>query len=153
MEQRPFAEELAAFPIVVRWPVQWGDQDAFQHVNNTIYFRWFESVRIVYLERIGLETMLMEREHVGPILAAISCSFRSPVTYPDTVQLAARITRMGRSSVGMEHRVYSEQQRKIVTEGDSTIVVFVYAAQRPRPIPDDIRRAIEAIEGRELPAT
>ena len=42
MEQRPFAEELAAFPIVVRWPVQWGDQDAFQHVNNTIYFRWFD---------------------------------------------------------------------------------------------------------------
>ena len=49
---------LAGFPVVVSWPVQWGDQDAFGHVNNTIYFRWFESGRIAYLKRLGLDNAM-----------------------------------------------------------------------------------------------
>jgi acyl-CoA thioester hydrolase len=141
---------LADFPAVIRWPVQWGDQDAFQHVNNTVYFRWFESVRIIYLEDIGLQA-LMEREQIGPILAAMSCQYRSPVTYPDAVHIAARVTRLGRSSMTMEHRVYSEAQQSIVAEGDSTLVVFDYKVQKPQPIPPEIRRAIEQREGKEFP--
>ena len=49
---------LAGYPLVIDWPVQWGDQDAFGHVNNTIYFRWFETVRIEYFERIGFNALL-----------------------------------------------------------------------------------------------
>jgi acyl-CoA thioester hydrolase len=141
---------LADFPVAIRLPVQWGDQDAFQHVNNTVYFRWFESVRIVYLETVGLQA-LMENERVGPILAAISCQYRSPVTYPDAVHLGARVTRLGRSSITMDHRVYSETQQSIVAHGDSTLVVFDYNVQKSRPIPPEIRRAIEQCEGKEFP--
>jgi acyl-CoA thioester hydrolase len=141
---------MADFPVAIRLPVQWGDQDAFQHVNNTIYFRWFESVRIVYLEQVGLQAF-MEREQVGPILAAIRCQYRSPVTYPDAILVSARVTRLGRSSVDMEHRIYSETQQKIVAEGDSTLVVFDYKVQKSQPIPPAIRLAIEQYEGRPFP--
>lgn len=149
MIDESYAPELDGFPVVLRWPVQWGDQDSFQHVNNTIYFRWFESVRIVYLERIGF-SQLMERQGLGPILAAISCQFRAPVTYPDVVQIGARVTRLGRSSVAMEHRLYSERLAKVAAEGDSTLVAFDYRAQKSQPIPDDVRAAIEQLEGRSL---
>ncbi len=141
--------ELADYRVVVRWPVQWGDQDAFQHVNNTIYVRWFETGRIGYTDRVGLSE-LMERERIGPILAAITCQFRRPVTYPDTIQIGTRVTRIGRSSFTMEHKIYSEKEGAIVAEGDSTIVVFDYKAGKSHPIPEEIRRAIEGLEGKAL---
>jgi acyl-CoA thioester hydrolase len=142
-------EPLAGFPTVIVLPVQWGDQDAFQHVNNTVYLRWCESARIAYLDQIGLSE-LMEREQVGPILAAITCNYRRPVTHPDTIRCGARITRLGRSSLTMEHVIYSEAQEAAAADAQSTLVVFDYKGQASRPIPDDIRRAIEQIEGRSL---
>jgi acyl-CoA thioester hydrolase len=140
---------LAGFPIVVRWPVQWGDQDAFGHVNNTIYFRWFETCRIEYLERVGLRAMTATNQ-IGPILAAIRCQYRRPVVFPDTVHIAARVTRLGRSSFDMEHRLFSEAQGVLAAEGDSTIVVFDYAQQRSSPMDDGMRQAFEAMEGRKF---
>lgn len=139
-------DELADFPIVIQWPVQWGDQDAYQHVNNTIYFRWFESARIAYLEKIGLAEMI-EREGIGPILAAIECHFRIPLTYPDTVYIGAKVTRLGRSSMTMVHRCASKRLARVAADGDSTVVVFDYRANKSIPVPDPIRAAIEKLEG------
>ena len=45
---------LAGLSVVIALPVQWGDQDALGHVNNVVYFRWYESARIAYFERVGL---------------------------------------------------------------------------------------------------
>lgn len=134
----------------IAWPVQWGDQDAFGHVNNTVYFRWMETGRIVYMDEMGLSA-LMASERIGPILAAISCQYRQQLNYPDTVWIGTRVSRMGRSSIGIEHRIVSGSKASVVAEGDSTIVTFDYAAQKPCPIPADIRAAIERIEGREFP--
>jgi acyl-CoA thioester hydrolase len=140
---------LADFPASFSLPVQWGDQDAFGHVNNTVYFRWFESSRIVYLERIGLQEAF-DQQRLGPILAAIGCNFRRQLQYPDQVQIGSRVTRIGRTSFVMEHAVFSVQSQALVADGTSTIVVFDYVQQKPTPVPDVMRQAIEAIEGRSL---
>jgi acyl-CoA thioester hydrolase len=148
MAQNPSqAGELAAFPTVIHLPVQWGDMDSYQHVNNIIYFRWFESARIAYLEQIGLKAMY-HGAGIGPILAAIDCNYRRQLTYPDTVAVGARISRIGRTSFEMEHALVSTSQQALVADGKSTIVTFDYKAQRPIPVPDDIRAAIAKIEGR-----
>ncbi|HVX14773.1 MAG TPA: thioesterase family protein [Pirellulales bacterium] len=143
------ASVLAHFPIAVRLPVQWGDQDAFGHVNNTIYFRWCESARIDYLDQLGLRESL-RTDGIGPILAAVACNYRRPVTFPDQVQIGARITRLGRSSLSMEHLIYSEVQQQVVADANSTIVVFDYRRQASHPIPDDVRQQIERLEGKSL---
>src|SRR3954447_21061393 len=96
----------AGFPVVITLPVQWGDQDAFGHVNNTVYFRWYESGRIAYSQRIGL-IELFESARIGPILASISCDYRRAITFPDTVAVGSRVTRIGRTSLGMEHTLLS----------------------------------------------
>jgi acyl-CoA thioester hydrolase len=142
------AAELADFPVVIRWPVQWGDQDAFGHVNNTIYFRWFESVRLEYLSLVPLTRHEDSRLIVGPILAHIGCNFRRQTKFPDHVQIAARVTRLGNSSFTMVHSLYSEALGAIAADGDSTLVVFDYRQQRPCPIPAEVRAAIEKLEGR-----
>ena len=146
---QPAVAELADFPVHVEWPVQWGDQDAFGHVNNTIYFRWYETARIAYLERLGLGDK-NSATGLGPILAAIGCDFRRQVKYPDRVLIGSRIMRIGRTSLTMEHKVWSRAQQAVVADGHSTIVVYDYAAGRSCVVPADMRAAIEQIEGREL---
>ena len=116
---------LPGYPVVIKLPVQWGDQDAFGHVNNTVYFRWFESARLAYLEQAGL-SHVMEDDSLGPILASIKCDYRRQLTFPDTVEIGASITRIGRSSMVMRHVVISRQHQAIVAEGESTIVAFDY---------------------------
>jgi len=138
------------FFVWVSLPVQWGDQDAFGHVNNTVYLRWFESARIAYGRQVVLGDL--EGKAVGPILAAISCQYRRQLTFPDTVHVGARITRIGRSSLAMEHRLISESLQAIAAEGDSTLVSFDYAAQKSVPLPADVRARIEALERRTFPA-
>jgi acyl-CoA thioester hydrolase len=152
MAHPDLASALAAlhadFPIVIALSVQWGDMDAFAHVNNTIYLRWFESARIAYGARAGFSD-LMARENIGPILASISCDYRRPITFPDTVHVGSRVSRIGRTSLTMDHRLVSEDAGAIAAEGTSTLVLFDYTSQKPHPVPDAIRQTIAALEGRK----
>jgi acyl-CoA thioester hydrolase len=140
---------LQGYSVVIAVPVQWGDQDAFGHVNNVVYFRWFESARIAYFRRIGL---IAERdgEDLRPILASSSCDYRRLIVFPDTVRVGVRATRIGRSSIGLEHRIVSEEQNALAAEGTSTAVFYDYAIGRPHAVPEHVRKAIEALEGRPL---
>ncbi|MFO1023134.1 MAG: thioesterase family protein [Planctomycetales bacterium] len=136
---------------VMRWPVQWGDQDAYQHVNNTIFFRWFETGRMTYTMDIGLDRERLEADGLGIILAAIDCKFKFPIIHPDTVHIGSRVTRFGRTSMTLQHAIYSEKQSRLVAEGDSAVVVYNYKQQQSIPIPDFVREAIERLEGKTIP--
>ena len=140
--------ELADHPLRIAIPVQWGDQDAFGHVNNVVHFRWMESARIAYFAALVLGTAT-SNQGIGPILASIKCDFRRQLKYPDAIQVSASITRIGRTSLHMVHRIYSDQQQTLVSEGESVLVMFDYVAQKPTPVPDAIRAKIEVIEGRK----
>jgi acyl-CoA thioester hydrolase len=144
-----FESLLGSYPVVIALPVFWGDQDAFGHVNNNAYFRWFESARIDYSERIGLLD-LFRSQRIGPILASIACDYRRQIVFPDTVHVGVRVSRIGRTSLGLEHAIVSQSQMAVAAEGTSTIVVFDYRSNKPHAIPADLRQAIEALEGRSF---
>ena len=101
-------ELLAAYPVVLAIPVAWGDMDAFQHVNNVVYFRYFESARIAYLERLAVADFVAT-SGVGPILHSVNCRFRLPVTYPDTVHVGVRVTELASDRFVMDQCLVSEQ--------------------------------------------
>ncbi len=136
------AELLAGFPVVIPWPVAWGDMDAFQHVNNVTYFRWFESVRIAYFAAIGWSREI----GVGPILARTSCAFRAPLTYPDTIDIAARAVDVGEDRFTMIYRVVSRRLQGIAAEGEGRVVAYDYRVGAKAPLPTEIRAAIGALE-------
>jgi len=140
--------ELAIHPVTLPLPVQWGDQDAFGHVNNVVHFRWMESARFEYFGRAGLGHM-MSNQGQGPILASIKCDYRRQLSFPDTVIISSSITSIGRTSLKMAHLLYSTAQQAIAAQGESVIVLFDYTAQRPVPVPDAIRATIDALEGRK----
>lgn len=123
--------------------VAWGDMDAFRHVNNTVYLRWFESARIAYFENVGL----IEYDATGPILARASVDYRRAVAYPDTVTVAATVVRFGTTSFEMRYRATSRAQAgAVVAEGDSIIVLFDYASSTKVPLDERLRSAIERFE-------
>ena len=142
-------DPLDEFPVTIEVPVWWGDQDAFGHVNNTVYLRWFESARIAYSERSGLADLYRTRK-VGPILASISCQFRRQVRYPEVVRVGARVTRIGRTSLTMDHLAVSRSEGAIVAEGSSVLVVFDYGSNTSFPVPESLREAIGRLEGRSV---
>lgn len=145
--QQKFDAALAEFPVVVVQPVQWGEQDALGHVNHVTYFRWYESARIAYFIKIGLMEM-HSHERIGPILASVANDYRRQISYPDTVHIGVRIQRIGRSSLGLEHKIFSQKHHALAAEGSSTIVVFDYQSNRAHAVPARIRHAIESLEGR-----
>lgn len=140
------APALSRWPIAVEVPVAWGDMDAFGHVNNTVYLRWFETARIAYFERLGLNAA-MAQTGVGPILARVTCDFRLPVAFPDTVTTRVTVTRLGRSSFVMDHRVESAAfGGRVAAEGEGVIVLLDYRAGRKVALDDALRGAILALE-------
>jgi len=138
-------KELVDFPIIWSHPVQWGEQDAFGHVNGTVYFRWFENARIDYMNRIDSE-VTMHAGRIGPILATIKCDYKRQLKYPDTVHLGTRVSKIGRTSFQLTHAVFSEQHQAVAATGDSTIVILDYDSGIPQRVPDSIRTQIAAMQ-------
>ncbi|HEX6622399.1 MAG TPA: acyl-CoA thioesterase, partial [Pyrinomonadaceae bacterium] len=99
-------ELLEAYPVVIETPVAWGEMDSFQHVNNIVYFRYFESARMAYFERVGFWAY-MDETGVGPILASTRCKFILPLTYPDTVSIGARVSEIEDDRFTMSYAVVS----------------------------------------------
>ena len=140
---------LAEFPVVITLPVQWGDQDAFGHVNNVVYFRWYESARIAYFEQSGIAPLL-DRQQLGPILARIACDYHRQLNFPDTIQIGARVSRLGSKSMTIQHAIYSQAQQAIVAKSDSVVVIFHYGDNASHPIPADVREQLERFENKPL---
>jgi acyl-CoA thioester hydrolase len=145
------SELLAGYPVVVELPVVWGEMDSYRHVNNAVYFRYFETARLEYFRRLGWFEY-EEQTGVGPILQATSARFRRPLTYPDTIWVAARVPDVQEDRFTMEHRLVSRKLAAVAAEGTGTVVTYHYARGAKVAIPDELRRRIaelEAITGRE----
>src|SRR5437762_7288041 len=99
---------LAGFPVVVELPVVWGEMDAYRHVNNVVYFRYFENARLEYIRR--LDWAALEREAgIGPILAATQAKFRKALSYPDLIWIGAKVVQILDDRLVMQHRIVSQK--------------------------------------------
>ena len=138
---------LEGFSVVVERHVRWGDLDAFAHLNNTVYFRFFEGARIAYFDAMGMLEGAGKPEGVGPILAKTSCKFRAPIGFPDQVRTGARVTEVSGDRFVMQYAIVSEARDVVAAIGDGTIVAFDYDAQRSVSMPADWRDAIRRLDG------
>jgi len=138
---------LEGYSVVIEIPIAWGEMDSFQHVNNTAYFRYFESARIRYSEKLGLYKH-KDETGIGPILGSASCKYRLPLTYPDTVSVGAKITEITEDRFTMKYVVVSHKHQKIAAEGDGVVVMYDYREGKKTAIPEEIRKRILAMEKR-----
>lgn len=142
-------ELLTKYPVVIEIPVWWGDQDAFGHVNNTVFLRWMESSRIAYTSRLRFPELYQTQKR-GPILASVTCNFRQQLSFPDTVKVGASIDRIGRTSFSMNHVIVSRVTGEVAADGASTIVFYDYTARQSIPVTDEIRSLVASLEGRSV---
>lgn len=130
---------LKDYPSYVEIPVQWGDMDAMQHVNNIMYLRYMESSRIKFFTdvlKIGFSP-----DGVGAILAEVHCKYKFPLTYPDTVIAASRILpeSMDEYSVKIQHTIVSIKHQRVAAEGIARIVFYDYLEKKKAMIPEAVK--------------
>lgn len=138
-------ELLSAYPVIIELPVLWGDMDAYSHVNNTVYFRYFESARIAYFERIKLYE-LRDATGIGPILGSVQCRFRLPLTYPDTISVGARVIEVAADRFTVEHSIVSQHHQKIAAQGSGVVVAYDYRIQKKAVWPAEVNPRIQLLE-------
>ena len=140
-EDNKAPKALAHYPVIHHQPIHWGEMDAFNHLNNVVYYRYAESARIAYLQKLGMFDGSMVT-----MLAQSSCQYLSPVTYPDTLLLGVRCQRLGTTSIVMEYSYYSGMQQKIVATAEAVIVRLDSAGEQKLAWTEDERARLLRLE-------
>ena len=144
------------FPHRYEVEIRFGDTDAMGHANNSRFLTFCESARIDYWEAATGErfALVTHGAEESLILADIRVAFRSPVYFGEVLTVESRVGRIGRTSFTLEHRVtaagFVRGRARRVATGEDVLVLYDYATERPRMIPDDVVARLEAYEGRPL---
>jgi acyl-CoA thioester hydrolase len=138
-------QDLYDYPVVIEVTVAWGEMDAFQHVNNAQFFRYFESARVQYFDNLKILDY-MNNYARGPILALTNAKFLAPVKYPDTLSVGIRSVQLESGRITQEYAVWSHETSRLVAKGESLLVFFDYKAGRPCEIPPALAESILKLE-------
>lgn len=133
----------AGYPHSLVVPTRWMDNDLYGHVNNVVYYAYFDTVINRYLISAGgLDIMN------GPVIGVAAeshCRYRRAVAFPTDLDAGLRVGKMGRSSVRYEIGLFAQGEAEVAAEGWFVHVFVDRATRRPAPIPDRIRAALERI--------
>jgi acyl-CoA thioester hydrolase len=139
------AKLLEEYPFSFQLKVAWNEMDALGHVNNARYFSYFESARIAHFNELGVMEVL-DRDGVGPILAQTQCRFKAPLFFPDDIIIGVTISKLTEDSFLHRYTLASEQQQRVVAEGEGKIVYYDYNAKCRSRIPNRLLPALQAAE-------
>ena len=130
-------DQFKEYPVKTEQKVAWGDMDAFGHVNNVIYYRYMESARIDYFEKLNILNL-----DVGTVVASSQCKYIKPVFYPDFLTIFSRVEELRNSAMRMKYILYSHSQNQIVAEGEAVIVFVDKIEIKKALIPDGLKEKI-----------
>ena len=134
-----------AFKVQVNLPVQWGEMDAFGHVNNAVYFKYFETARLAYFNAVGVMKD-MQNKQIGPILAETSCQFKRALVFPDQIVVGANVVESHEHGFLMQYGIYSEQQQTVSSLGNGRIVMVDYQTGNKVKPSAELKQQIERLE-------
>jgi acyl-CoA thioester hydrolase len=126
-----------------RFTTRWADNDAYGHVNNTIFYQWFDSAVNGWLVEQGLLDI-----QVGDPIALVAetrCSFLAPLEFPQDVEVGLAVAKLGRSSVRYRIGVFADGAAQAAAQGEFVHVLVDRATRRPVDMPEAWRSALEAI--------
>lgn len=132
-----------------------GDLDAMGHVNNVVYLRWLETARIGYWIRVtgqatrpgaGPRPGVMAGASIDMILARTEIDYRSPVSYGEKLEVFIRTALVRRSSLVFEYAIRARADERTVAEAKTVVVCYDYEAGRKKPVSDELRTAILALD-------
>lgn len=123
--------------LTTRIPVRWGDMDAYGHLNNTLYFRYFEQARVEWIEQLGFP--VRSQAESGPVIINADCTFLIPVNYPATAAVRMFGGQPGRSSLMTWYELYVEGDERLYAQGSAKVVWMNVESGKSVPLPDGVR--------------
>ena len=145
MSERPVAEPRHAYPFFTRITTRWMDNDVYGHINNAVYYSFFDTAVNTYLiDRGALDV------HDGGVIGLVvetHCNFFAPLQYPNTVEAGVRVTRVGSSSVRYEIGLFADAAATSAASGHFVHVYVDRASRRPTSLPEQLLAALAPLRG------
>jgi acyl-CoA thioester hydrolase len=140
---RPQPEPRVAYRHFLPIQTRWMDNDAYGHVNNVVYYAWFDTVVNEYLIRAG--ALDIERSPVVGLVVETQCNYFSELAFPQPVVAGLRVAHLGQSSVRYEVGLFGGETQQTAAQGHFIHVYVDRATRRPTALPAALRSAVEAL--------
>ena len=137
---RPEPEQRTAYPYFRRIPTRWMDNDVYGHVNNVVYYSYFDTVVNAFLVHEG--GLDVESGSTIGLCVESQCRYRAPVSFPDVLDAGLRVAKIGRSSVRYEVGIFRAGEDIAVAQGHFVHVFVNRMTRRPVDLPDQMRDAL-----------
>jgi acyl-CoA thioester hydrolase len=140
---RPTPDSRAAYRHFRALSTRWMDNDAYGHVNNVVYYSYFDTVVNQYLLDCGV--LDIERGPTIGLVVETQCNYFSPIAFPDAVHAGLRVAALGSSSVRYEVGVFRNDEALASAQGHFVHVYVDRVSRRPVPLPGVLRTALEVL--------
>ena len=140
---KPTASTRADYASFSRITTRWGDNDVYGHVNNVVYYAYFDSAVNSHLIEHGV--LDLQRSEVVGLVVENRCTFFSSMAFPDVVHVGLKVLHLGRSSVRYEIGLFRNEEPLASAVGEFVHVYVDRASNRPVPIPDATRAVLQAL--------
>ena len=140
---RPQPHTRLAYRHFITITTRWMDNDVYRHVNNVVYYSFFDTAVNEYMMRQGV--LDLEGSPVVCLVVDSGCQFFSPIAFPDAVHCGLRVAHLGNSSVRFEIGIFRNDEPLAAAQGHFVHVACDRRTQRPVAMPSDMRRALEAL--------
>jgi acyl-CoA thioester hydrolase len=141
---KPQPEPRSAYKGFRTISTRWMDNDAYGHVNNVVYYSWFDTAVNAHLIEQGALDI-----HQGEVIGLVvetQCNYFSPVEFPQTVEAGLRVAGLGKSSVRYEVGLFVQGEPLTAAKGHFIHVYVDRATRRPAPLPQRLRQVLEALQ-------
>jgi acyl-CoA thioester hydrolase len=125
-------------------PTRWHDNDVFGHVNNVVFYGWFDTAVNAWLIEGGF--LDPARSEIVGLVVETSCTYFESVAFPETVEVGIAVERLGSSSVTYRIGIFRQGGAQAAAQGRFTHVYVARASQKPVPVPAPLRVALTAIQ-------
>jgi len=131
------------FPKIFSMTTRWSDNDIYLHVNNVVYFSYFDTAVNQNLLESGALTI--ENSEVVGLVVNNQCQFFASIAFPDTVHVGLSVEKIGNSSVTYRLGIFKNEENQLSALGSYTHVYVNRKTQRPVPIPEQTRALFESL--------
>jgi acyl-CoA thioester hydrolase len=122
---------------------RWADNDAYGHVNNTVFYQWFDTAVNAWLVGAGL--LDIERGDPIGLVVETGCSYFAPLSFPGDIEVGIAVEKLGSSSVTYRIGVFGKGAAEPAAQGHFTHVYVGRDSRRPAPLPDEWRAKLETL--------
>jgi acyl-CoA thioester hydrolase len=140
---RPDPESRDRYRHFLAIPTRWMDNDAYRHVNNVVYYSWFDTVVNRYLVTTG--ALDVEASAVIGLVVETHCAYFSPISFPDIAHAGLRVARIGTSSVRYEVGIFRNEDARAAAQGHFVHAYVDRSTSRSVPLPAGLRAALQPL--------